>query len=203
MQQPTSGSGFNRGRGVRFRLSGVVVPAIGSVVSIVAWTHWRPPLHVPGLQDQTKVTTALGPLGNGLARAHGLGTPHGAIGLVSAIACLGGIIGLFLPGRLRWLAAAVIAVSTVAITVNGLTAFLSASHLHQQWSSLTHAVGTGGTNSSLDSVSSAIVKNALAPSAAATAAGAVSFAGGLNTVRTALRSLRLGGRPGSLGFPGM
>jgi hypothetical protein len=110
---------------------------------------------------------------------------------------------LFLPGRLRFLAAGVIAVSTLAITVNGLTAFLSANHLHQQWSALNHAISVGRSNSSIDGVSSAIVKNALAPSAAATASGAIAFAGGLNTVRSALRSLRLGASPGSLRFPGM
>jgi hypothetical protein len=160
-------------------------------------------LHVPGLAAQPQVAGALGPLGNGLAATHGLGTAHGAIGLASALACVGGIIGFLLPGRLRLVAAIVIAVASAAIAINGLVAFLSANHLHQQWTALTQAIGTSGSHSSLNGVSSAIVKDALAPSAAATAAGIIAFGGGLNAVRSAIRSFLLTRRPGSLGFPGM
>ena len=203
MRPGGAGSGYGRGRGIGFRLSAVIMPAVGSILSIVAWTKWRPPLHVPVVDSQTHTAGALGPLGNGLAGSHGLATGHGTIGLVSAIACIGGIFGLFLPGRLRLVAAAVIAVSSAAMTANGLTAFLSANHLHQQWNTLSQAISSGASKPSLDGVSSAFTRRALAPSAAATAAGAVAFIGGLNTVRAALRSLRLAARPGSFGFPGV
>jgi hypothetical protein len=200
-----SGANFGTGSrpGARLSLSGVVLPAVGSIGSIVAWTHWRPPLHTPGSEAQTQVSSALGPLGNGLAASHGLGTAHGAIGLASAVICVGGIIGLFLPGRLRLVAAIVIAVSSAVIAANGLVAFVSANHLHQQWTDLTQAINSSGSKASLNGVSSAIVKRALVPSAAATAAGLIAFSGGLSALRTVARTLRLAGNPRSLGLPGM
>jgi hypothetical protein len=194
--------GFGGGRGVRFRLLSIILPLVGSIGSVVAWTHWRPPLRVPGLASQAQLTGALGPLGNGLAGAHGLSTGHGAIGLAASIACVAGLVGLLLPGRLRLVAAGVVALSSLAIAANGLTAFVSANHLHQQWTTLTHGIGTG-SSSPLKGVSSAIIKGALAPSAGAAAAGAIGFAGGLRAARTAVRSFRQAVSLGSLGLPGM
>lgn len=177
-------------RHIRLTPSSVVLPLVASVGSIVAWTHWRPPLEAPAEAKLAHSLGGLGPLGTGLASSHGLGTPHGAIGLASAIACFAGILGLLLPGRLRLLAAAVIALSSIAIAVNGLTAFLSANHLHNSWSSVIHTIGGTGSSSSLSGVTSAIAKSALAPSAGATGAGAVGLFGAISSLRSALRSAR-------------
>lgn len=194
MRQSALVSSFGVRRGIRIGASGVLLPLVGSAGSVVAWTQWRPPLAVPGRAELTRVVGALGPLGTGLAAAHGLGTTHGTIGLASALACGAGIAGLLLPGRLRLAAAAVIALASVAIAANGLSAFLSASHLHQAWTSAIHVVASHGSSSTLGSVSGAIDKSALAPSGGATASGALGFVGGLNALRRASRSVRLASR---------
>ena len=174
-------------RAVGFSASAVVLPLLGSAGSVLAWTHWRPPLPAPA---QSAVAQALGPLGSGLASTHGLSTTHGTIGLAAAIACVAGLVGLVLPGRLRMLAAVVIALASLAIAANGLTAFLSANHLQADWSSLVHAVGNGTTTSTLNGVTSAITRNALIPSAGAAGGGVLGLAGGMNALRGGMRSLR-------------
>lgn len=173
----------------RLSLSAIALPLIAGAGSIVAWTHWRPPLQVPGQQELTHSLGGLGPLGTGLAASHGFGTTHGVVGLVAAIGCLAGAVGMLLPGRLRMIGAVVVALSSVAIAANGLSAFLSANHLHGAWNSVVQAVGSGSTATPLSGVTSAISRNALAPAAGATGAGLVGMAGGLNALRSGLRSL--------------
>jgi len=173
----------------------VILPLVASGGSVVAWTKWRPPLPIPAQAD---IARSLGPLGTGLSASHGLGTTHGALGLAAAVTCVAGIVGLVLPGRLRVLAAVVVALSSVAIFANGLTGFLSANQLHHAWSTLqsltSGPAGSSPTGPLLSSVSSAITRNALAPSAAAGASGLVGLTGGMQALRTATSSLRIATR---------
>jgi hypothetical protein len=126
----------------------------------------------------------------GLAAGHGLATTHGALGVVAAVACVAGVVGLVLPGKLRLLAAAVIALSTAAIFANGLLGFLSANHFRHEWASLVNGLSNGNWISTAHGASNGITRNAVLPSAAASLAGVVGFAGGMRSLGTTFRSVR-------------
>ena len=196
-------------RAVRTFVSSAALPLVASGGSVYAWTKWRPPVSLPGAAGYASAKQLLGPLGTGLSTSHGLSTTHGAIGLAAGIACAGGVIGLLLPGRLRLLGAAVVAVSGAAIAWNGLSGYLSASHLQHGWdTALTvfHTAQKGGVEAALQGVSGAISRHALAPSGAAAAAGGVAFLGGVRSFGTAVRSLRAVAAPRTMppgfSFPG-
>jgi len=185
------------------------LPLLASGGSVYAWTKWRPPVAVPGGSGYASAKQLLGPLGTGLSSSHGLSTAHGTLGLAAGIACAGGVIGLLLPGKLRLLGAAVIAVAGAAIAWNGLSGYLSASHVQHGWNSALaafHTLQKGGIDAALQGVSGSITRHALAPSGGAAAAGGVAFLGGVRSFGTALRSLRAVAMPRTMppgiAFPG-
>jgi hypothetical protein len=193
-------------RAIRTFISSAGLPLVASGGSVFAWTNWRPPVALPGGNGYATAKQLLGPLGSGLSSTHGLATTHGTIGLAAGLACVGGVVGLLLPGRLRLLGAAVIAVAGAGIAWNGLSGYLSASHIQHGWSAAMSAFHTvqkgGGIDAALKGVSGAISRNALAPSGGAAAAGGVTFLGGIRSLGTGVRSLRAAAMPRTMP-PGM
>lgn len=168
-----------------------------------AWTKWRLPLSAPTEAKLLSLRHALGPLGTGLSTSAGLGTRHGTIGLAAAGACLAAVLGLLLPGRLKLLASGGIAIASAGIFANGLTGFLSASHVQHGWSTAMntiHLVQSGGINAALQSVSGILTKNSLAPAGGAAGAGALGFLGGIRSFKSSLRVMRVATRPPMIGM---
>jgi hypothetical protein len=126
----------------------------------------------------------------GLAAQHGLATTHGALGVVVGVACVGGVVGMLLPGRMMLLATAVIALSSAAIFANGLVGFLSANHFRHEWDNLVNGLSNGGLASTLRGASSSITKNALLASAGPALAGVVGLGAGLRSLGAATRQLQ-------------
>jgi hypothetical protein len=172
---------------------GTILPLVASGGSIYAWTKWYPPLSVPA----HKALRALGPRANPLttvfAAQHGLSTAHGTLGLVAAIACVAGTVGLFLPGRLKLLAGGVIVVSSGVILANGLSAYLKAGSAQHAWNTATGLARTfqrHGLQAALHSAAGQITRKSLIPAGGATAAGGAGVLGAWSGFRNSLSSLR-------------